>query len=189
MPLAAGGVRTAVSYHDLVDPCYPQRYDAVARHEVNDGYRAAGDNGHVLDQTMWNYHFEAGHRQADARRPGAPGRTWPGAGRSRTRCVYLQTAQDVAYDPAMPERVWPSTRPDLDAKRVAAIQKFLTAQTAGRRGDFQVLVHDPAEVGAVDVGAAREFGAAMHRPARSAACRPAAAAAAPAGGGGRRRLR
>ena len=28
---------------DLVDPCYPQRYEATARHEVNDGVRPADE--------------------------------------------------------------------------------------------------------------------------------------------------
>ena len=32
-----------------------------------------------------------------------------------------------------------------DAKRVQAVQKFLTAETAGRHIDFNVQVHDPAE--------------------------------------------
>jgi hypothetical protein len=60
--------------------------------------------------------------------------------------VYVQTAQDVIYDLANPDKMR-EARQELDAKRVAAVQKFLVVQTAGRPVDFQVLVHDPAETG------------------------------------------
>jgi hypothetical protein len=58
----------------------------------------------------------------------------------------LQTAQDLVYDAAAPEKLV-ETRNELDAKRIVAIQKYLNAQTAGRGIVFQVLVHDPAEPG------------------------------------------
>ncbi len=90
-------------------------------------------NGHVLDQTVWNSDFEAGsdkltgggmeHLAYMARRRPQP-----------DPVVYLETAQDVYYDPAKPNEMT-DKRADLDARRVAAAQKFLTAQTAGRRGD------------------------------------------------------
>jgi hypothetical protein len=60
--------------------------------------------------------------------------------------VYVQTAQDVGYDPAAPEK-FIEARSNLDARRVAAVQKYLNTYTAGRHVDFQVLVHDPGEVG------------------------------------------
>src|SRR5437879_2977951 len=44
-------------YRDLVDPCWPTRYDAMAAASVNDAFAAQVNNGHVLDQTVWNYHF------------------------------------------------------------------------------------------------------------------------------------
>jgi len=44
-------------YRDIVDPCWPERYNAVARHSVNDTFDAQALNGHILDQTLWNYHF------------------------------------------------------------------------------------------------------------------------------------
>jgi hypothetical protein len=58
--------------------------------------------------------------------------------------LYLQTAQDVVYDQTAPEKMV-ETRQTLDGKRIAAIQAYLTAQTAGRPVQFQVFVHDPAE--------------------------------------------
>jgi hypothetical protein len=140
----AGGLG-CYTYHDLVDPCYPERYNFQARKEVVASYSPQIQNGHVLDQTVWNYDFEAGtdkltgggleHLAYMARRRPAPDTT-----------VYLQTAQDVAYDSAKPDDLG-AKRQDIDAKRVVAIQKFLNAQTGGRRGEFTVLIHDPSEVG------------------------------------------
>ncbi len=151
---AAGGVG-CVEYHDLVDPCYPARYNAEAREEVVASYTPQIANGHVLDQTVWNSDFAAGsdklteggmeHLAYMARRRPQP-----------DPVVYVETARDVYYDPAKPNEMT-DKRSDLDARRATAVQNFLTAQTAGRRGAFQVLVHDPAEVGAIDVYAGREF--------------------------------
>jgi hypothetical protein len=103
------------------------------------------NNGHVLDQTIWNHHFEAGtdkltggakeHLAYLARRRPAPNPT-----------VFLQTAQDVVYDPENPDK-FVETRNSLDQRRIQAIQKYLTAQTANRPVPFEIVVHDPAEVG------------------------------------------
>ncbi len=47
-------------YRELVDPCWPERYNYQARHSVRDAFNAQAANGHALDQTVWNEHFEAG---------------------------------------------------------------------------------------------------------------------------------
>jgi hypothetical protein len=137
---AAGG---GCYYRDVVDPCWPERYTYVARQEVNAAFAPQVQNGHVLDQTVWNYDFEDGtdrltaggleHVAYLARRRPCP-----------DSVVYVQTAQDVPYDANNPERLQ-EVRQQLDARRVVAVQKFLTAQTAGRPVAFQVLVHDPAD--------------------------------------------
>jgi hypothetical protein len=131
-------------YRNLVDPCYPQRYEYMARKEVNEAFIPQVQNGHVLDQTVWNYMFEAGtdrlttgglaHLAYLARRRPCP-----------DTVVYLQTAQDVLYDPANPDRMV-TVRQELDVKRSQAIERYLVAQTAGHVMP-QVVVHDPAEVG------------------------------------------
>ncbi len=110
----AGGVG-CVTYHDLVDPCYPARYDAEARHEEVASYTPQIANGHVLDQTLWNSDFEAGtdkltgggmeHLAYMARRRPQP-----------DPVVYLETAHDVYYDPAKPNDM-ADKRADLDARR------------------------------------------------------------------------
>jgi hypothetical protein len=50
------------------------------------------------------------------------------------------------YDPAAPDKMIVA-RQDLDEKRKQAVMAFVNAQTAGQRGEFRVIVHDPAEVG------------------------------------------
>jgi hypothetical protein len=139
---AAGG---GCYYRDVVDPCWPERYNYQARLEVNAAFAPQVQNGHVLDQTVWNYDFEPNSDRMTAgglehvayiarRRPCPDG------------VVYVQAAQDVLYDSSNPKKMI-ADRQELDAKRVAAVQQFLAAQTDGRGLSFQVLVHDPTEVG------------------------------------------
>src|SRR5262245_17599496 len=175
---AAGGLG-CYAYRDLVDPCYPQRYEYMARQEVNAAFAPQVLNGHVLDQTVWNAMFEAG---TDRLTPGGLDHL---AYLARRRpepdpVIFLQTAQDVAYDPAAPDKMV-EARNDLDAKRTQAIYKFLGAQTAGRGIPFQVVVHDPA-----DVGVSGTFiGAVMLQlPGRARAGLAGGAGASVTGGGG-----
>ncbi len=153
--LAGVGGLGCYTYRDLVDPCYPERYNYQARQEVVASYTPQERNGHVLDQTVWNYDFEAGtdrltgggleHLAYLARRRPQP-----------DPVVFLQTAQDVAYDPDHPDKL-SEVRQELDAKRVVAISRFLNAQTGGRRGEFQVLIHDPSDVGVPGAWGAAEY--------------------------------
>jgi hypothetical protein len=152
--LGLGGVAAAggcSAYRDVVDPCYPERYEYMARREVDAAFTPQVNNGHVLDQTMWNYHFlrdpvtgvgtdvltEGGqlHLAYLARRRPHP-----------DPVIYLQTAQDIPYDPKEPGR-FVEARVRLDAARIAAIQNYLRSQTAGRDVAFQVAIHDPAVPG------------------------------------------
>jgi hypothetical protein len=136
-------------YSDWVDPCWPARYNYMARQEIKAAMSPQVENGHILDQTIWNYHFETGtakltpggleHLAFLARRRPAP-----------DPVIYLQTAQDVPYDPAVPEKLT-DTRSRLDSERILAIQRYLRAETEGRGLMFQVVVHDPPEI---DIAAA-----------------------------------
>jgi hypothetical protein len=141
--LAAGS--GCYGYRDLVDPCYPQRYQFAARQETKAALAPQVQNGHVLDQTVWNYYFEPGtanltpggmdHLTYLAQRRPCPDPT-----------VYLQVAHDIQYDPAAPDK-YVDARNNLDTKRIQVIQDYLTAQTAGRAVAFNVVRHDPGEVG------------------------------------------
>jgi hypothetical protein len=149
--LLAGGSQGCFLYQELVDPCYPERYEYASRKEVDAAFCPQVANGHVLDQTIWNYHWEVTKDGlgTDRLRPAGLDRLAYIARRrpAPDGIVYLQTAHDAAfYDPAEPMK-FAEARADLDARRRIAILNFLNAQTAGRPCDFQVLVHDPAEVG------------------------------------------
>ena len=144
--LACGGAALAGGdwYKDCVDPCYPQRYEYMSRKEVYGAFGAQVAHGHMLDQTVWGYHFDPGtdrlnqmgldHLAYLARRLPQP-----------DTLLFLQTAQDVTYDPAAPDKM-AEARADLNAKRIVAIQRFLMAQTAGHGSDFQVVPIDPSDV-------------------------------------------
>jgi hypothetical protein len=141
------GMVNGCYYRDIVDPCYPQRYEYAARMEVNQALAPQVRNGHILEQTVWNVEFEPGtarltpggmdHLAYLARRRPAP-----------DTAIYLQIAQppDIAYDPKAPDK-YAEARAKLDNDRIQAIQNYLAAETSGRNLTFTVVLHDPAEVG------------------------------------------
>jgi hypothetical protein len=132
-------------YRNLVDPCYPQRYEFASRQEVIGAFTPQVSNGHILDQTVWNYQFEPG---TDRLTPGGMDHlTYLARRRPYPDCtIYLATAHDIAYDPAAPDKLNES-RVNLDQKRAQAIRNYLAAETAGRQVNFEVVVHDPPDVG------------------------------------------
>jgi len=141
------GLINGCYYRDLVDPCYPQRYEYAARMEVNQAFAPQVRNGHILEQTVWNYEFEPGTARLTpggmdrlaymARRRPAPDTT-----------IYLQIAQppDVIFEPKNPDK-FAETRAKLDNERIQAIQSYLASETSGRNLTFNVVLHDPGEVG------------------------------------------
>ena len=139
-------------YSDLVDPCYPQRYEFAARQEVLGAVVPQMSNGHVLDQTVWNTYFEAG---SDKLMPGGLAKLGQLARRrpAPDPIVYIETAQDIAYDAASPDKM-AQARKELDQKRADAVQNYLVKYAGPRGLSFQVLVHDPSEVGISAVPAA-----------------------------------
>ena len=142
--LGAMGCVSGEKYRDALDPCYPDRYTAQARNAVISSFAPQVENGHVLDQTVWNYHFEFGGDklteggmdkldQLMRRRPQPDSR------------VFLATARDLKYTLEESDK-FAGLRENLDHKRVIALQKYLGAQTAGRPMNFEILIHDPAPV-------------------------------------------
>jgi hypothetical protein len=142
---AAAASAGCYGYRDLVDPCYPMRYSNMARAEVNEAFAPQVQNGQVLDQTVWNYFFELG---SDRLNPlGMDRLAYIARRRPQPDCnVFLQTAQDVVYDPAAPEKM-AEARHDLDARRGAAVQRFLTTYMGTRMVDWHLVVIDPADPG------------------------------------------
>jgi len=142
-------------YNDVVDPCYPVRYNYIAQHEVCEPRAAQVNNGHILDQTIWNDLFlkesptklsKAGEEKLlylVRRRP------------SPDPVIYLATAQDIGYNADAAPDTFAQARTKIDNERIASIQNYLAAQTAGRGLNFQILVHDPAmpSMSAIKMGA------------------------------------
>src|SRR5262245_50118696 len=58
--LAALAATGCVGTEKCVDPCWPERYNYMARQEVYAASAPQIRNGHVLDQTVWNWHFKPG---------------------------------------------------------------------------------------------------------------------------------
>jgi hypothetical protein len=145
---AAGGLAVVTGcdcYRNLVDPCYPDRYEYTSRREVIAAFAPQVYNGHVLDQTIWNYQFEPGTDKLTA--GGMEHLTYLARRRPYPDCViYLATAYDIPYDPAAAGK-YAEQRASLDQKRMQAIQNYMSSETAGRQLSFEVIVHDPPEVG------------------------------------------
>src|SRR5438034_5634569 len=87
---------------DCVDPCWPERYNHKARQEVISAFAPQVQNGHILDQTLYNTAFETGsdkltetgRDQLDTivrRRPAPDPR------------VFLATTRDLGYDLGNPD--------------------------------------------------------------------------------------
>jgi hypothetical protein len=140
-------------YRDVVDPCYPERYNAMARREVLDAIAPQVQNGHVLDQTVWDSHFKLGTAEL----------TFEGAEHlnyilRRRPCpdtsVFLQSAlinptdganpdKQLTFDPATPEKMI-EARNKLNQQRKDVVMKYLAAASNGRGLSFNVDLIDVA---------------------------------------------
>jgi hypothetical protein len=138
---------------NCIDPCYPERYNYMARDTVNQTMYTQAANGHVLDQTVWNEYFETDPNGRPTDRLNATGmehltylvRRRPNPDPK----IYLQTSHDLVYKSTEDPEKFAIARAELDNRRLEAVQKYLAAMTSGRNlgYDFVIMVHDPAEVG------------------------------------------
>ncbi len=119
---------TEAAYRNVIDPCYPDRYGFAARQAVIAPFAQQVNNGYVLNQTLWNYYFEAGSDKltpAGLEKLDSLVRSQPTDSK-----LYIQTARDLASN--IPLEKVPDARAELDAKRAVAIQKYLAARTGLR---------------------------------------------------------
>jgi hypothetical protein len=147
-------------YRNLVDPCWPERYEAQARQEVIQAFTPQVMNGRILDQTIWNYHFEPGKPELH---PGGKDKldqliqTRP----QPDGVIYLATARDIELKRDADGKVeddpskFADLRRDLNTRRIISIQRYIAAQTADRPVDFEIRIHDPAPVNIASVSASR----------------------------------
>ena len=139
-------------YRELVDPCWPERYNAIARQSVRDMHNIQADKGHLLDQTIWNWQFEP-------EKNGAAGDKLNGAGMEVLRRIsrtlpapdmhlFVQNAQDIPYVDGVPPDKIINQREHLNRRRIDSILRFLATQpSAGGSASYQVAVHDFAPPG------------------------------------------
>ncbi|MBX9680150.1 MAG: hypothetical protein K2X38_15425 [Gemmataceae bacterium] len=132
------------TYYSYVDPCWPERYNLQARQSAYEPFDIQAANGRALEQTIWNWQFEPGSDQING--AGLARLSYLSRRRPGPDCkVFVQTAHDVPFIPE-PEK-GASIRSELDQKRVAAVQRYLTSLNAGRHqpAAFDVAVHDAAD--------------------------------------------
>jgi hypothetical protein len=128
-------------WRNAVDPCYPERYWYAARQATVYPFAQQVLNGHVLNQTIWNYYFDFGTdvlTPAGIEKLNSLVRTRP----APDPRIYIQTARDIpaTVDPLK----IPEIRTDLDARRAEAIRKHLASQPQFAPVAYEVYVHDSA---------------------------------------------
>lgn len=144
-------------YRNAVDPCYPERYNHAARQAVVAPFAQQVQNGHFLNQTIWIYYFETGTDKltpAGMEKLDSLARVRPGPDPK----LYVQASRDLLVTADNTDKIV-ALRTDLDAKRAAAIQKYMgTHPTFGAAVAYEVYVHDaptPGIIGEASAGAYR----------------------------------
>ncbi len=132
------------TYSDIVDPCYPERYNCMARGSVVEPQKTMDTNGTALEQTVYNYHFREG---SDELLPGGKSLLIRLARRrpQPETQIYVQTTNDESVlSNRNLEEIGPK-RKELNEKRVKVVAEFLKAI----RPDvgFTITIHDPAKIG------------------------------------------
>lgn len=132
------------TYSDIVDPCYQDRYNCMARETVIVPQTTMAENGTALEQTVYNYHFREG---SDELLPGGKSLLIRLARRRPqpdTR-IYVQATNDESVLGNRNLEEIGAKRKELNEKRVAAVAEFLKAI----RPDvgFTIAVHDPSKIG------------------------------------------
>ena len=132
-------------WRNAVDPCYPERYNHAARQATLAPFAQQVHNGHVLNQTLYTYHFEAGTDKltpAGIEKLDAIARTRPAPDPK----LFIQSATDITVTEANAAKIV-DLRTDLEAKRAAAIQKYLATVPTFGPVSYEIAVHNPATPG------------------------------------------
>jgi len=138
-----------VLYRQLVDPCWPERYNHQARSSVREVTNAQANAGHVLDQTIWGYHFEKDPRTGDdlvskdAKTKESTVTLTPGA---REHIRYLALRQPV---PDANIFLQHDANSEVNWRRKVAIENYLATIVPGRT--FLIQEIDVRDIAPVDV--------------------------------------
>ena len=126
-------------YRNAFDVSWPERYNYAARESTLASFAQQSANGHFLDQTIWNWHFEPGTDKLNAggiEKLDTIARATPAPDPK----VFIQTARDIAAGPDNVDRLI-AVRDELNAKRAAAVKKYMATQP-GIPAPYEVFVHD-----------------------------------------------
>lgn len=141
---AVGCAHAGNKYRDAVDTCWPDRYNYAARQSVLAPFQQQVTNGHFLHQTIWNWYFVPGTDKltmGGMEKLDSLARTTPGPDPK----IYIQTARDLIVTPENTDKIV-AARTDLDARRAAAIQRYLGTEPGAAVG-YEIAVHDAAVPG------------------------------------------
>lgn len=137
-------------YDDFVDPNWPLRYSYQARESTLHPFETQVRNANITEATIGNYQFV----------PGTDKLTEDGKAKldylaRRGQCadghLFLQTARDVAFDPANPGEIV-AKRAELDSKRSQAVLAYMGSQPGGKVYDVTPI--DPRDTTMSAVGPA-----------------------------------
>ena len=177
-----GGPGIQSRYQKIVDPCQQERYKVQARDNVLQPFDAMANNAAVLDMTLWNTNFEPGKETLNAsgmKKIDYIARRLP----TPTGKVWIQTARDLPYDAANPDKLM-TARSILDAKRSQAVLAYLSAQPNGSAMHYEVQAHDAMDPAMFATGPANSFRALTAQYGATAGGSGGGAGAAVGAGGG-----
>lgn len=135
------GSRTSLGdkLRNAYDTSWPDRYNFAARQATIAPFAQQATNGHFLEQTIWNWHFEPGSEKlntAGMEKLNSIARQTPAPDPK----LYVQTARDLLLTQDNADKIV-ALREDLTAKRAASIQRYMATQP-GVRVNYEVAVHD-----------------------------------------------
>jgi uncharacterized membrane protein YgcG len=142
-----------VRLNNAYDPCWLPRYSAVARQSILAPFAQQVLNGHVINQTLWNYDFEPGTDRitpAGVEKLDSLVRVRPAPDPK----IFIQTARDLAATVDTVDRL-AAARNDLDMRRAQTVAKFLASEP--RQMPFEIFVHDPTDFGINSTAAGNAF--------------------------------
>lgn len=125
-------------------PVYsPDEYTEAARYSLNHAFELQANNGQVLDQTIWNYHF---YEDSEELRPAGRAFLDRMANYYPLRCsgLFLQSAHDITLKPYNVESYF-VRRQELNALRVKSVTEYL--QLAAPGNSLALQIHDKPPVG------------------------------------------
>ncbi|MCA9267845.1 MAG: hypothetical protein KDA41_05215 [Planctomycetales bacterium] len=130
-----------VHYDDF---CCPRGYSRMAHSNVVSAFEAQANKGRILNYTVWNHHFEEGTAELRPSGVALLNRLARRQQASGSMDVFLQTANDIRFDPAEPA-AFAGERAKLDAQRAKALGDYVAIVL--RRDTSGIFVYDPDPVG------------------------------------------